>query len=108
MKDYYGILGVSFTANSAEIKRAYRKLAVMYHPDKNPDPTAEQFFKEVNEAYDVLGDEAKRSAYDYKLINPFSDVIQTEERRPFHRDPAYHKKRQNASSRNRKPSKLEL
>jgi molecular chaperone DnaJ len=64
-RDYYEVLGVSKTATFEEVKRAYRKLAVKYHPDKNPDaPQAEEKFKELGEAYDVLIDEEKRAAYD--------------------------------------------
>ncbi len=64
-RDYYEILSVERTASSEVIKRAYRKLAVKYHPDKNPDdPHAEEKFKELGEAYDVLADENKRAAYD--------------------------------------------
>ena len=64
-KDYYKLLGVSNTASQKEIKRAFRKLAAKYHPDKNPDdPKAEDKFKEINEAYMVLGDEEKRKYYD--------------------------------------------
>ncbi len=64
-KDYYKILGVERNASEEEIKRAYRQLALKYHPDKNPDDkNAEARFKEINEAYDVLGDPAKRSKYD--------------------------------------------
>ena len=64
-RDYYEILAVSRTATEEEIKRAYRKLAVKYHPDKNPDdPHAEEKFKELGEAYDVLMDGDKRAAYD--------------------------------------------
>jgi curved DNA-binding protein len=64
-KDYYKILGVAKNATDKEIKKAYRKLARDYHPDKNPDdPTAEEKFKEVNEAYEVLSDAEKRQKYD--------------------------------------------
>lgn len=64
-KDYYEVLGVSKSASSAELKKAYYKLAKQFHPDSNPsDKNAEQKFKEINEAYDVLKDEQKRAAYD--------------------------------------------
>jgi molecular chaperone DnaJ len=64
-RDYYEILEVTRTATSEEIKRSYRKLAVKFHPDKNPgDHTAEEKFKELGEAYDVLMDDSKRPAYD--------------------------------------------
>ncbi|MCI5048709.1 MAG: molecular chaperone DnaJ [Rickettsiales bacterium] len=63
--DFYSVLGVSRTADESELKRAYRKLAMKYHPDQNQgDEEAEQRFKEVNEAYDVLKDPQKRAAYD--------------------------------------------
>src|SRR4026207_329786 len=64
-RDYYAVLGVARGAPEDEIKRAYRKLAVKFHPDKNPDdPHAEEKFKELGEAYDVLIDVDKRAAYD--------------------------------------------
>lgn len=64
-KDYYAILGVSKSASEDEIKKAYRKLAMQYHPDKNPgDKKAEEKFKEINEAYAVLSDADKRRKYD--------------------------------------------
>ena len=64
-KDYYRILGVERNADDKAIKRAYRSLAVKYHPDKNPgDKQAEERFKEINEAYEVLGDPSKRARYD--------------------------------------------
>src|SRR5260370_17333148 len=64
-RDYYEVLGVGRSTSEEEIKRAYRKLAVKFHPDKNPDdPHAEEKFKELGEAYDVLMDADKRAAYD--------------------------------------------
>jgi molecular chaperone DnaJ len=64
-QDFYDILGVSKSADADEMKRAYRKLAMQFHPDRNPgDKSAEQKFKDINEAYDVLKDDQKRAAYD--------------------------------------------
>ncbi|KAF0335514.1 molecular chaperone DnaJ [Pediococcus acidilactici] len=63
-KDYYDILGVSRDASEDEIKKAYRRLSKKYHPDINKEPGAEQKFKDINEAYDVLGDAQKRAQYD--------------------------------------------
>ena len=64
-QDYYETLGVKRNATEDEIKKAYRKLARQYHPDRNPgDKQAESHFKEVQAAYDVLSDKAKRSQYD--------------------------------------------
>lgn len=65
MEDLYSILGVAKTATQDEIKSAYRKLALKYHPDRNPgDKASEEMFKKVSAAYDVLGDETKRRQYD--------------------------------------------
>lgn len=65
-RDYYDILGVSKGASTDEIKKAYRKVAIKYHPDKNPDnPEAEEKFKEAAEAYEILGDAQKRQQYDH-------------------------------------------
>ena len=63
-RDYYDILGINKNATKAEIKKAYRKLALKYHPDKNPDKDAEEKFKEISEAYAVLYDDEKRQMYD--------------------------------------------
>jgi molecular chaperone DnaJ len=63
-KDYYGVLGVSQDASQEEVKRAYRKLARKYHPDVSKEADAEEHFKELNEAYEVLSDPDKRSMYD--------------------------------------------
>ncbi len=63
-KDYYELLGIERAANADAIKKAYRKLAMQYHPDKNPDPAAAETFKEVNRAYEVLSDPQKRAMYD--------------------------------------------
>jgi len=64
-RDYYEVLGVQKNASKDDIKKAYRKLAVQYHPDKNPgDKSAEEKFKEATEAYEILGDDQKKAAYD--------------------------------------------
>jgi len=72
-KDYYKILGVDRKASADEIRKAYRKLAMQYHPDKNPgDKKAEDKFKEINEAYQVLNDSKKRAHYD-RVGSAYSD-----------------------------------
>jgi hypothetical protein len=91
MKDYYQILQVHRGANSSEIKKAYRRLAVKFHPDKNPDVSAEHLFKEINEAYEVLGDPTKKISYDLLATNPYEPVVIVPERK--HRDPAYRRNR---------------
>ena len=72
LKDYYQILGVTPDADAAAIRGAYRRLARQLHPDRNKDASAEERFKEVGEAYDILKDERKRAAYDQmRAGNPF-------------------------------------
>ncbi len=87
-RDYYEVLGIARTANSKEIKKAYRKAALEYHPDKNPgDKTAEDKFKEVSEAYQTLSDEQKRKDYDafgHSGPNPFDNQYR---RSSQHSDP---------------------
>ena len=64
-RDYYEVLGISRDASQGDIKKSYRKLAMKHHPDQNPDdPKAEEKFKEIGEAYEVISDEEKRAAYD--------------------------------------------
>lgn len=63
-RDYYEILGLEKAATKAEIKSAYRKMALKFHPDKNKAKDAEEKFKEINEAYQVLSDSKKKSSYD--------------------------------------------
>ena len=77
-KDYYSILGVAENASDAEIKKAYRKLAMQYHPDRNPgkEKSANEKFKEINEAYGVLGDPQKRKQYDqFGTVGNIGDVF---------------------------------
>lgn len=73
-KDYYEILGVSKDAQEAEIKKAYRKLAGIYHPDKNSAEDSHEKFKEINEAYSVLSDKQKRANYDRFGTQDFGDL----------------------------------
>jgi curved DNA-binding protein len=77
-KDYYGILGIPQTASDVEIKKAYRKLAMQYHPDRNPgkEKWANEKFKEINEAYGVLGDPQKRKQYDqFGTVGNIGDIF---------------------------------
>lgn len=74
MKNYYEILGVEETADADTIKKAYRKLAIECHPDVSDSPDAEDKFKDINEANDVLSDPNKRRAYDNRHNNPFGNL----------------------------------
>jgi molecular chaperone DnaJ len=69
LKDYYAVLGVGRNAGIEEIRKGFRRLALLYHPDRNPESVreAEAKFKDINEAYTVLGDESKRRQYDYLI-----------------------------------------
>lgn len=79
-KDYYSILGVDEDATQEEIKRAYRRLALEYHPDRKPnDSEAEEKFKEIGETYAVLGDQKKRRTYDQFGPSPFQQRYQPED-----------------------------
>lgn len=84
MKNYYFILGLSINASAAEIKHAYRQLALQFHPDKNPSPQAESIFKEANEAYEILSDPLRKAFYDQMLKG-----AEVQQPRPTHRDPRY-------------------
>ena len=69
-RDYYQVLGVKREADEAEIKKAYRRIAMKCHPDRNPDDKgAEEKFKEASEAYEILSDAKKRAAYDQHGVN---------------------------------------
>ena len=79
-KDYYAILGVGRKATDDELKKAYRKMALKYHPDKNKDPGAEDKFKEIAEAYDVLSDckykkQPACKTYEVNFITPPQEII---------------------------------
>jgi len=63
-KDYYAVLGITKSATEDDVKKAYRKQALKYHPDKNKSPGAEDKFKEIAEAYEVLSDPKKKGVYD--------------------------------------------
>src|SRR5574340_1231760 len=70
-RDYYEVLGIDKHADKQTIKKAYRQLAKKYHPDRNKEAGAEDKFKEVQEAYDVLSDDQKRAAYDSLFVSIF-------------------------------------
>ena len=77
-KDYYGVLGISRNASDTDIKKAYRKLAMQYHPDRNPgkEKWANEKFKEINEAYGVLGNSQKRRQYDqFGTVGNIGDIF---------------------------------
>lgn len=104
MKDYYQILGVSPQASEEEIKRAFRKLAIAYHPDKNSSPQAEVLILEINEAYEVLSDPEKRTLYD----NLLSGRTVVERVRPRHRDPRYRRRGPDPNYKSRSQQTMEM
>jgi curved DNA-binding protein CbpA len=105
LKNYYFILSLNIYASDAEVKRAYRKLAIQFHPDKNKSPEAEEIFKEVNEAYEVLGDPLRKVIYD-QMLKGEQVVEQAQPEPPKHRDPRYKPRPQN-QQRPRKPTHRE-
>lgn len=88
MRDYYAIMGIRPDAPDAEIKRSFRRLAVTYHPDKNSSAEAEEKFKEINEAYEILSDPERRAQYDRLISTSTLD----QPGRAYHRDPAYRRR----------------
>jgi curved DNA-binding protein CbpA len=103
LKNYYFILGLHIYATESEIKQAYRKLALQFHPDRNSSAEAESIFKEINEAYEILGDSGSKATYDL-LLRGVSPAAPTETRP--HRDPRY--KPRPPGSFSRKSKKQEL
>lgn len=91
MEDLYAVLGVSKDASQDEIKSAYRKLAMKYHPDRNPgNKEAEEKFKNISAAYDVLGDETKRRSYDsYGAFGSQSQQSYNQQYNPWGQQSAY-------------------
>ena len=80
VKDYYRLLGVEREASGEAIKKAYRKLAMEYHPDRNQDKTGSQErLKDINEAYEILGNEGKRRRYDLWRQQPFNRHVDYQE-----------------------------
>jgi DnaJ-class molecular chaperone len=70
-EDLYKVLGINENASHDEIKKAYRGLSLKFHPDRNPSPEATEKFKQINQAYEILGDEQKRKQYEMERQNPF-------------------------------------
>lgn len=106
MKDYYQVLRISRQASPQEIKRAYRRLAVLFHPDKNTSDKALRLFQEINEAHEVLSDPVKRSTYDAMLDGGGLVSAPAAPPEGWHRDPAY-RRRQQQGYRPQKPGPSE-
>ena len=94
MKDYYQILRIGRHANGHEIKRAYRSLAVLFHPDRNHSDEAIRLFQEINEAHEVLSDPLKRANYDALLQGAGLVSPAPSRQAQWHRDPAYRRRQQ--------------
>jgi DnaJ domain len=107
MKDYYQILGVSNRASAAEIKRAFRRLAITYHPDRNASAEAEGIIKDVIEAYKVLDDPYLRAQYDH-VLSPAQSPVATPNHSKPHRDPRYRSQPRNPNYKSEKQVMLEM
>ncbi len=92
LKDYYKVLRISRHASGQEIKRAYRRLAVVFHPDKNPSSQSLTLFQEINEAHEILSDPDKRAQYNQLLSQPAAAPAVPAQ--GWHRDPAYRRRQQ--------------
>jgi curved DNA-binding protein CbpA len=103
LKNYYFILQISIHARDADIKRAYRRLALLYHPDRNPSMDAAEKFREINEAYEALSDPVKKYLYDQMLAGDAPQQGVEEKSAPAHRDPRY-RPRANAEPLHHRPS----
>lgn len=110
MENYYNILNISKTADEAQIKHAYRNLAMQYHPDKNPgNKAAEERFKKITEAYSILSDPQKRKDYDLSMSNSFGSYSYNynENSNPFEEDIfSFRWKEYGKNSEQRKSSKI--
>jgi curved DNA-binding protein CbpA len=103
LKNYYFILQISIHAREADIKRAYRRLALLYHPDRNSSIDAAEKFREINEAYEALTDPVKKFLYDQMLADDTTQVVVEENSAPAHRDPRY-RPRPNSAPLHHRPS----
>jgi DnaJ domain len=106
MKDYYHILGVSRGADIDHIKKAFRRLAIAYHPDRNPSKEAEVFIKEIIEAYEVLEDPIRRNEYD-ALLGGRESFVPVTPVKP-HRDPRYRRRPPDPTYKSEKQETLEM